>query len=143
VACSSYIGTSYLLTSTVFLPFFAAIADTYGRHFGLQISLLLFLLGSALSTGAVNMPMVLAGRGIAGVGAAGLLTVCCTHRLGCLLYNIFGQIVRTVMLDTGSLNTNNFQQSMLFLLYCVGFTVGPFIGGLLVATNFRWVFGIK
>ncbi|KAF8839271.1 MFS general substrate transporter [Paxillus ammoniavirescens] len=122
----SYIGTSYLLTSTVFLPFFAAVADIYGRHFGLQISLLLFLLGSALSTGAVNMPMVLAGRGIAGVGAAGLLT-----------------IVRTVMLDTESLNTNNFQQSMLFLLYCVGFTVGPFIGGLLVATNFRWVFGIN
>lgn len=73
---TSYIGTSYLLASTVFLPLFASIADIYGRHFGLQLSLLFFLVGSALSTGAVNMPMILAGRGIAGIGAAGLLTVC-------------------------------------------------------------------
>lgn len=82
---SSYIGTSYLLASTVFLPLFASIADIYGRHFGLQLSLLFFLVGSALSTGAVNMPMILAGRGIAGIGAAGLLTVRsfpCLHSRG-------------------------------------------------------------
>lgn len=75
IARSSYIATSYLLASTVFLPFFASIADIYGRHFGLQLSSLLFLVGSALSTGAVTMSMVLLGRGIAGIGAAGLLTV--------------------------------------------------------------------
>ncbi|KAF9224680.1 MFS general substrate transporter [Gyrodon lividus] len=84
LSLQSYIGTSYLLSSTVFLPFFASVANIYGRHLGLQISLLLFLVGSTLSTGAVNMPMVLAGRGVAGVGAAGLLT-----------------IVRTIMSDTG------------------------------------------
>ncbi|KAG6328647.1 hypothetical protein ID866_10442, partial [Astraeus odoratus] len=122
----SYIGTSYLLTSTVFLPFFAAVADVYGRHFGIQVSLLFFLVGSALSTGAVNMAMVLAGRGIAGVGAAGLLT-----------------IVRTILSDTGSLNANNMQQSTMFLLYSVGFSVGPVIGGYLVTANFRWVFAIN
>ena len=71
----SYIGTSYLLASTVFLPLFASIADIYGRHFGLQVSLLFFLVGSALSTGAANISMILAGRGIAGIGAAGILTV--------------------------------------------------------------------
>ncbi|KAL4071818.1 MFS general substrate transporter [Scleroderma citrinum] len=122
----SWIGTSYLLTSTVFLPFFAAVADIYGRHFGIQISLILFLFGSTLSTGAVNMPMVLAGRGIAGVGAAGLLT-----------------IVRTILSDTESLNTNNVQQSAMFLLYAVGFSVGPVIGGFLVTASFRWVFAIN
>ncbi|KAF9237179.1 MFS general substrate transporter [Melanogaster broomeanus] len=126
LALQSYIGTSYLLSSTVFLPFFASIADIYGRHFGLQMSLLLFLVGSALSTGAVNMPMLLIGRGIAGVGAAGLLT-----------------LVRTIMSDARSLNTNNVQQSLLFLLYAVGYSVGPEIGGLLVTVNFRWVFGIN
>lgn len=122
----SWIGTSYLLTSTVFLPFFAAVADVYGRHFGLQISLLFFLVGSALSTGATNIIMVLAGRGIAGVGAAGLLT-----------------IVRTILSDTTSLNANNLQQSTMFLLYAVGFSIGPVIGGFLVAASFRWVFAIN
>ncbi|KAI6041578.1 major facilitator superfamily domain-containing protein [Pisolithus marmoratus] len=122
----SWIGTSYLLTSTVFLPFFAAVADVYGRHFGLQISLLFFLVGSALSTGAVNIIMVLAGRGIAGVGAAGLLT-----------------IVRTILSDTTSLNANNFQQSAMNLLSSFGFSVGPVTGGFLVTASFRWVFAIN
>jgi len=71
----SYIGTSYLLASTVFLFFFASIADIYGRHFGLQLSLLFFLVGSAISAGAVTMTMVLVGRGVAGIGAAGFLAV--------------------------------------------------------------------
>jgi MFS family permease len=64
-----------LLTSTVFLPFFATLADMYGRHAALQVSLVFFLVGSAISTGGQSMPMVLAGRGIAGIGAAGLTTV--------------------------------------------------------------------
>lgn len=50
-------------------------ADIYGRHFALQLSLIFFIAGSALSTGAKNMEMMLAGRGVAGVGAAGMLTV--------------------------------------------------------------------
>ncbi|KAI0047779.1 MFS general substrate transporter, partial [Auriscalpium vulgare] len=70
----SYIGTIYLLTSTVFLPFFGSLSDVYGRHFALQVALLFFLIGSALCTGAQNMPMLLAGRGISGIGAGGILT---------------------------------------------------------------------
>ena len=53
------------------------------------------------------------------------------------------QIVRTLLSDTGSLDKNNLQQSTLFLLYAVGFSIGPLIGGFLVAANFRWVFAIK
>jgi len=71
----SYIGTSYLLTSTVFLPVFASVADIYGRHLGLQISFFFFVVGSAISTAAQSMEMIIAGRGVAGIGAAGLLTV--------------------------------------------------------------------
>lgn len=122
----SYIGTSYLLASTIFLPFFASIADIYGRHFGLQLSLLLFLVGSAFSTGAFNMTMLLVGRGIAGIGAAGLLT-----------------IVPTIMSDSSSLDTNNIQQFATFFLYALGFCIGPVIGGFLVTSSFRWVFAIN
>ncbi|KIJ08548.1 hypothetical protein PAXINDRAFT_88713, partial [Paxillus involutus ATCC 200175] len=68
----SYIGTAYLLPSTVFMPLFSFVTDVFGRYPGLQISLLIFLIGSAIS-----MTMVLLGREIAGVGGAGLLTVRC------------------------------------------------------------------
>ncbi|ESK84711.1 mfs multidrug transporter [Moniliophthora roreri MCA 2997] len=122
----SYIGTLYLLTSTVFLPLFASVADIYGRHFAMQASLVFFILGSALSTGAKNMGMMLAGRGIAGIGAAGLLTV-----------------VRAILSDSGSLDDNNWQISILFLLYAIGYSVGPVIGGYLSAVSFRWIFAIN
>ncbi|KIJ61324.1 hypothetical protein HYDPIDRAFT_116087 [Hydnomerulius pinastri MD-312] len=126
LSLQSYIGTAYLLSSTVFLPLFASVADVFGRYKGLQISLFFFLIGSAISTGAVNMTMMLFGRGIAGVGAAGLLT-----------------IVRTILSDSRSLDDNNWQTSILFLLYAIGYTIGPLIGGLLVAISFRWVFAIN
>ncbi|KAK1230454.1 hypothetical protein PQX77_006464 [Marasmius sp. AFHP31] len=122
----SYIGTLYLLTATVFLPFFASVADIYGRHFAIQASFVFFILGSALSTGAKNMEMMLAGRAIAGVGAAGLLTV-----------------VRVILSDSDSLDANNWQVSVLFLLYAIGYSVGPVIGGYLANVSFRWIFAIN
>lgn len=110
----------------MFLPLFASFADAFGRHWAMQLSLLLFLFGSALSTAAQNMPMMLAGRGIAGVGAAGLLTV-----------------VRVILADSASLDDNNFQASILTFLYAIGFSLGPVIGGALTSISFRWVFAIK
>lgn len=71
----SYIGTAYVLTSTVFLPIFASLADVFGRYWAMQMSVFFFIVGSAISTGANSMPTLLAGRGIAGIGAAGLLGV--------------------------------------------------------------------
>ena len=92
----------------------------------MQLSILFFMLGSAISTGAANMPMMLAGRGIAGIGAAGLLTV-----------------VRVILADSRSLDDNNIQSAMMVLLYTIGFCVRPTIGGALTTVTFRWVFGIK
>ncbi|KAF7792308.1 hypothetical protein EIP86_003344 [Pleurotus ostreatoroseus] len=122
----SYVGTIYLLTSTVFLPPFASVADIFGRHWALQIGLLFFLVGSAISTGSENMPTMLAGRGVAGIGAAGLLAV-----------------VRIILTDSGSLQNVTWQQLVLFGLYTIGYCVGPFIGGELITVSFRWIFAIN
>ncbi|KAI0355576.1 MFS general substrate transporter [Trametes cingulata] len=122
----SYIGTVYLLTSTVFLPLFASLADVFGRHWALQLSLFFFAVGSAISTGSQNMATMLAGRGVAGIGAAGMLAV-----------------VRIILADSRSLDDNNWQQSMLFFLFTVGYCIGPVIGGALTTISFRWIFAIN
>ncbi|KAG8941281.1 hypothetical protein FRC04_004643 [Tulasnella sp. 424] len=122
----SWIGTSYVLTSTVFLPIYGSIADILGRHWALQCSLIVFLIGSALCTAAQNMPMLLVGRGIAGIGAAGLVSV-----------------VRIILSDSGSLNEDNFMNSALVVLYAVGYSTGPVIGGALLNVSFRWIFAIN
>ncbi|EIW63415.1 MFS general substrate transporter [Trametes versicolor FP-101664 SS1] len=121
----SYIGTVYLLTSTVFLPLFASLADVWGRHWALQLSLILFAIGSAISTGSQNMATMLAGRGVAGIGAAGMLS-----------------IFRIIMADSRSLDDNNWQQSLLFF-FTVGYCIGPVIGGALTTVSFRWIFAIN
>ncbi|KAL5512252.1 hypothetical protein ACEPAG_3537 [Sanghuangporus baumii] len=122
----SYIGTVYLLTSAVFLPLFASLADVFGRHSAMQLSLVFFFIGSAISTAAQDMPMMLAGRGVAGIGAAGLLTV-----------------LRTILADSRSLTLNNLQGAIMTILYAIGFCIGPVIGGALVNISFRWVFAIN
>ncbi|KAI0064675.1 MFS general substrate transporter [Artomyces pyxidatus] len=122
----SYIGTVYLLTATVFLPFFGTVADIYGRHFALQAAIFFFLVGSAISTGAKSMITMLVGRGISGIGAAGMLTV-----------------VRVVLSDSRSLRDNAWQHAILFVLYTVGYVTGPLIGGQLLKYSFRWIFAIN
>ncbi|KAH7102684.1 major facilitator superfamily domain-containing protein [Auriculariales sp. MPI-PUGE-AT-0066] len=122
----SYVGTVYVLTSTVFLPIFASIADVFGRHFALQLALASFLIGSSISTGANSMAAMLAGRGIAGIGAAGILT-----------------LVRTILADSRSLKAQTWQAMGMFFLYAVGFSIGPVLGGVLSNINIRWVFGIN
>ncbi|KIO19823.1 hypothetical protein M407DRAFT_222140 [Tulasnella calospora MUT 4182] len=122
----SWIGTSYVLTSTVFLPIYGSIADILGRHWALQCALVVFLIGSAICTAAQDMPMLLAGRGIAGIGAAGLVSV-----------------VRIILSDSGSLNEDNFMNSVLVVLYAIGYSTGPVIGGALLNVSFRWIFAIN
>ncbi|PVF97524.1 MFS general substrate transporter [Serendipita vermifera] len=122
----SYIGTAYVLGSTVFLPVVASLADIFGRYLAMQASVFIFLVGSAISTGASSMPALLLGRGIAGIGAAGLLG-----------------IIRIILSDSASLDDNNAQGSLMVLTYSFGYTLGPVLGGLLLNANWRWVFGIN
>jgi MFS family permease len=122
----SYIGTSYVLGSAVFLPIFASLADVFGRYAAMQVSVIVFLVGSAICTGAMSIPTLLVGRGISGIGAAGLLT-----------------LVRIILSDSVSLDDNNAQGAIMIIAYMVGYTVGPVLGGLLLRANWRWVFGIK
>lgn len=122
----SYIGASYLLGSTAFILPFGALADIYGRHTSVQISLVFFILGSAISTGAQNIGMMLAGRGIAGVGAGGMTSV-----------------IRIILADSRSVDQNSWQIMMLTILYTIGYCVGPVIGGALTTVSFRWIFAIN
>ncbi|KIO33678.1 hypothetical protein M407DRAFT_231873 [Tulasnella calospora MUT 4182] len=122
----SWIGTSYVLTSTVFLPIYGSIADILGRHWALQCSMLFFLIGSIICTGAQSMTMLLVGRGIAGVGAAGLVSV-----------------VRIIISDSNSIDEDNFMSTVLVVLYALGYSTGPIIGGALLKASFRWIFALN
>ncbi|KAF8334319.1 major facilitator superfamily domain-containing protein [Cantharellus anzutake] len=124
----SWVGTSYSATSTAFLLVFANLTNIFGRYATIQFALIVFAIGSALSTGAQNMPMLLAGRGISGVGTAALVTA-----------------TRVIFADTKNIRSSSIHAIMISLLFSVGYSTGlrPVIGGALSTVSFRWIFAIN
>ncbi|HEY3869279.1 MAG TPA: MDR family MFS transporter [Actinocrinis sp.] len=69
----SWVVTAYLLTSTISTPLWGKLGDLYGRKKLFQASIVIFLVGSALSGLSQNMGELIAFRAVQGVGAGGLM----------------------------------------------------------------------
>ncbi|KAF9290160.1 hypothetical protein BGZ74_000568 [Mortierella antarctica] len=70
-----WVGTAYLLTSTCFQPLYGKFSDIFGRKPTFLFSITVFLVGSALCGAAQSMIMLIVARGIAGVGAGGIMSM--------------------------------------------------------------------
>lgn len=64
--------TAFTLTSTAFIPVFGQLADTFGRHESLQSAAVISLIGSIMCAAAPSWPVLLLGRALQGIGAAGI-----------------------------------------------------------------------
>jgi MFS family permease len=124
----NWIISVFNLTSAAFLPFWAQIADIFGRHATIQTTIVLMMIGSALCTGAPTdaFGVLLLGRAIQGVGAAGV--------------NIS---VRVILADKVSLADYAVNWTVFALFSGLGFSVGPVIGGYLTRASWRWCFAIN
>lgn len=122
----SWIVTAFTITATAFIPAIGQLCDVFGRHGVLQFALLLMWVGSALCAGAQTFWMLLLGRAITGVSAAGLL------------------VVETVVLgDKVSLKENALQNTLFSMIAGCSFAVGPVIGGYLTSVHWRYCFGLS
>jgi MFS family permease len=79
---ASWVGTAYLLTSTVSLrrsqsmqPIYGRLSDIFGRKFVLLGSLTIFLIGSLACALAQSMIQLIIFRAIQGIGGGGILTL--------------------------------------------------------------------
>ncbi|KAK3306000.1 uncharacterized protein B0T15DRAFT_398589 [Chaetomium strumarium] len=128
----NWIITAFNLTSASFLPFFAQLADIFGRHATLQTALAIITVGSALCTAAPTtattngFPLLLFGRALQGVGAAGI-NIC----------------VRTILADKVSLGEYAKNWTVFALVSGISFSVGPVAGGYLTRVSWRWCFAIN
>ncbi|KAF9254970.1 MFS general substrate transporter [Marasmius fiardii PR-910] len=120
----TWISTAYLLTTTVAQPITGRIADAVGVKKLLIIELWIFVIGNIISGTAKGLGQIIAGRLIAGIGGAGLLTLSC--------------IVITQL-------THERQRASYMNLINVVFifadSLGPIVGGALANSgNWRWLF---
>lgn len=124
----NWIITAFNLTSAAFLPVFAQLADTLGRHATLQTALVIMTVGSALCTASPTsaFPLLLLGRALQGVGAAGV--------------NIS---VRTILADRVSLAEYAKNWTTFAVVSGISFGLGPVAGGYLTQVSWRWCFAIN
>ncbi|CRG90368.1 Multidrug resistance protein 3 [Talaromyces islandicus] len=122
----NWIVTAYTLTSTAFIPTFGQIADIYGRHAALQLSMAFMLVGSTLAAAAQTWGMLILGRALQGTSAAGIMN-----------------IIMIVLSDKVTLEENAKNNTLFTLVSSISYSVGPVIGGYLTNANWRYVFVIS
>ncbi|KAE8213603.1 hypothetical protein CF327_g2917 [Tilletia walkeri] len=121
---SSWIGTAFLLTSTVFQPLYGRFCDVFGRKMLFIVAQALFLGGTALCGAAPSMTALIIGRAIAGIGGAGLLSV-----------------TQIMISDIVTLKKRGMYHGILSSVNGAGSVIGPLAGGVFASKiSWRWAF---
>ncbi|KAK4235118.1 major facilitator superfamily domain-containing protein [Achaetomium macrosporum] len=122
-----WVTNAFFICSAAFQPLIGQLCNVFGRRYIMLISVAVFTLGSGLCGGATNGAMLIAGRAIQGTGSGGIM----------LLNDI-------IVSDLVPLRQRGIYVGVILVIYGVGTTLGPFIGGAIVATtSWRWVFYIN
>ncbi|KUJ16470.1 MFS general substrate transporter [Mollisia scopiformis] len=119
-------GTSFLLTSTIFVPIFTSLSHLISRVPILITAILFFTLGSLLCSLASNFTILLLGRSIQGIGGGGI-----------------SALTNIIISDVVSLRDRGKWFSGISLMWCLGAVIGPVLGGLFAERNWRLIFYIN
>src|SRR5207344_2674736 len=119
--------TIYLLTSTISVPFWGKLSDLYGRKPIFMIGIVIFLIGSALSGLSQNMAMLIAFRGLQGIGAGALFPV-----------------ALAIIGDLFTPKERGKYQGLFGAVFGIAFVAGPLIGGWLTENlSWHWIFYVN
>ena len=116
----SWVVTSYLLAQTAVTVVVGKLGDQFGRKLVFQISVTVFIVGSALCGLADGMTWLIVSRAVQGIGAGGL-TVTAT----------------ALIADVIPLRDRGKFQGALGAVFGLATVLGPLLGGLLT-DNFSW-----
>ena len=120
VSSLSWVITAYLLASTAVAPVFGTLSDIYGRRAMIIVSLSLFIAGSVVCALAPNMPVLILGRGLQGLGGGGILP-----------------IVQTIISDIVSPRERGQYQAYFSGVWVAAGIGGPVLGGVF-AEHLHW-----
>jgi len=123
----SWVVTAYLLAQTAITAVVGKIGDQFGRKQVFQVSVLVFIIGSALCGLAQGMTWLIVSRSLQGLGAGGL-TVTATALIADII----------PLRDRGKF------QGALGAVFGIATVIGPFLGGLFTDhLSWRWCFYVN
>ncbi|MEZ0091463.1 DHA2 family efflux MFS transporter permease subunit [Streptacidiphilus sp. EB129] len=123
----SWVVTAYILATTASTPIWGKLGDLYGRKGIFMASIVIFLIGSALSGLSQNMNELIAFRALQGLGAGGLIVG---------VMSIMGALVPPR--DRGR------YQGMFAAVMAVAMIGGPLVGGAITDhLSWHWIFYIN
>jgi EmrB/QacA subfamily drug resistance transporter len=110
----SWIVTAYLLAATATTPLFGKLSDIYGRRALLLVAIGFFIAGSIACALAPTIWILIAARGLQGIGGGGLLP-----------------IAQTIIADLLSPRERPVVQGRTSIMFMSASILGPVLGGLL------------
>jgi EmrB/QacA subfamily drug resistance transporter len=123
----SWVVTAYVLGTTVSTPLWGKIGDLYGRKSIFMTSIVIFLIGSALSGMSQNMSELIGFRAMQGLGAGGLI-------VGVMA--IIGDLVPP--------RERGRYQGIMAAVMAVAMVAGPLAGGFITDNlSWRWAFYVN
>ncbi|KAF9109727.1 hypothetical protein BGX27_007261 [Mortierella sp. AM989] len=121
---AAWVGTSYLLTNTAMQPLYGKLSDIFGRKNTILLAIFFFLLGSFICGIAPTIIVLVIGRGIAGLGAGGMIS-----------------LTMIIISDVVTLRERGKYQGIIGSMFGISAVVGPLLGGFLAEnSSWRWAF---
>ena len=123
----SWVVTAYLLASTVSTPLDGKLGDLYGRKRLFQISIVVFLIGSALCGLSQSMLQLIVFRAIQGLGGGGLFV-----------------LAQAITAEIVSPRERGKYQGYFGAVFGASSVGGPLVGGFLTdEISWRWIFYVN
>jgi EmrB/QacA subfamily drug resistance transporter len=133
LTAQAWVTTAFLITSTIAALLFGKLSDLYGRKRLFMLSIVIFVIGSALCGLSTSMYELAAFRAFQGIGAGGIMP---------LAIAVIGDIIPP--------RERARYQGYMMATFASASVIGPVLGGLLAGTpeflgvaGWRWIFYIN
>ncbi|KAE8354148.1 major facilitator superfamily domain-containing protein [Aspergillus coremiiformis] len=122
-----WIGGAYLIANAASSNIWANLSDIWGRKPILLAAVALFFGASIVCAKAINMPMLIAGRGVQGIAGGGLI-----------------QLVTITISDLFSIRRRSLFLGLIEFIWAIAGALGPIVGGAFTqSVSWRWIFWIN